>query len=359
MSAHAEGSLTITRPDDWHLHLRDGAMLAAVLPWTTRCFGRAIIMPNLRAPVVTTKAALAYYDRILDMLHPDADFTPLMTLYLTDATPPSEIETARTSGCVYAAKLYPAGATTNAEAGVHDLRRLRPVFEALADCGLPLLVHGEVNDPAVDVFDREAVFLDRHLRPLLDEVPDLKVVLEHVTTRQGVEFVQQSPATVAATITAHHLLLNRGAMFQGGLNPHAYCLPVLKREEHRLALVAAATGGSPKFFLGTDSAPHSRAAKEAACGCAGIFSAPTALETYATVFEQADALDRLEGFAGHHGATFYGLPFNRETVTLVRRPCRVPATIPDCAGGELVPLGAGGELPWTVLTPGLTLLSEG
>ena len=357
MSANGDGSLTITRPDDWHLHLRDGALLAAVLPWTTRCFGRAIVMPNLRPAVTTTKAALAYYDRILDSLHPDVDFTPLMTLYLTDHTTPAEVKAARESGCVYAAKLYPAGATTNAEAGVRDLRALDPVLEALADSGMPLLVHGEVTDPAVDVFDREAVFLDRHLKPLLDRVPDLKVVLEHVTTRQGVAFVQQAPATVAATITAHHLLLNRGAMFQGGLNPHAYCLPVLKREEHRQALVAAATSGSPKFFLGTDSAPHPRAAKESGCGCAGIFSAPTALEVYATVFERAGALDRLEGFAGHHGAAFYGLPFNRETLTLVRRPFTAPAAVPDGQGGQLVPLGAGGELPWSVLAPGLALLA--
>jgi dihydroorotase len=344
-------TLTITRPDDWHLHLRDGDLMAAVLPWTTRCFARAIIMPNLKPPVTTAAAAAAYYERILDALHPDVDFTPLMTLYLTDAMKPVEIERAKAQGFVAAAKLYPAGATTNSEAGVTDLRRARPLFEALAACGLPLLVHGEVTDPDVDVFDREAVFIERHLRPLLDDVPGLKVVLEHVTTRQAVEFVEQGPPTLAATITAHHLLLNRGAMFQGGLNPHLYCLPVLKREEHRRALVAAATGGSPRFFLGTDSAPHARAAKESACGCAGIFSAPVALEVYASVFEQAGALDRLEGFCGRHGPLFHGLPFNRGTLTLERRPFRVPAVVQAGAAGDLVPLAAGSSLDWSVVRP--------
>ena len=344
-------TLTITRPDDWHLHLRDGDLMAAVLPWTTRCFARAVVMPNLRPPVTTAAAAAAYYERILDALHPDVDFTPLMTLYLTDTMKPAEIERAKAQGLVVAAKLYPAGATTNADAGVTDLARARPLLEALAACGMPLLVHGEVTDPAVDVFDREAVFIERHLRPLVESMPDLKVVLEHVTTRQAVAFVEQGPPTLAATITAHHLLLNRGAMFQGGLNPHFYCLPVLKREEHRLALVAAATGGSPKFFLGTDSAPHPRAAKEAACGCAGIFSAPVAIEAYAAVFEQAGALDRLEGFCGRHGPLFYGLPFNRGTLTLERRACSVPSTVPDGAAGDLVPLAAGSSLRWSGVAP--------
>jgi dihydroorotase len=344
-------SLTITRPDDWHLHLRDGELMAAVLPFTARCFGRAVVMPNLRPPITTAAAAADYYDRILDALHPDVDFTPLMTLYLTDATTPAEIENAYRGAYVVAAKLYPAGATTNAEAGLTDLKRARPVFAALAACGLPLLVHGETTDPAVDVFDREAVFLERHLAPLLDAVPDLKVVLEHVTTQQGVDFVLAGPPRLGATITAHHLLLNRGAMFQGGLNPHAFCLPVLKREEHRQALLAAATGGSPKFFLGTDSAPHLRTAKETACGCAGIFSAPAALELYASAFEQAGALDRLEAFASLNGPAFYGLPPNRDTITLSRRPGSVPAVCRVGATGELVPLAAGRTLDWAVEAP--------
>lgn len=344
----AAGTITITRPDDWHLHLRDGELMKAVLPHTARCFARAVVMPNLRPPVTTAAAAAAYHDRILDALHPDVDFTPLMTLYLTDATKAAEIERAKAQGFVFAAKLYPAGATTNSDAGLTDLVRARPLFEAMAGCGLPLLVHGEVTDPDVDVFDREAVFIERHLRPLLEAVPGLKVVLEHVTTRQAVEFVMQGPDTLAATITAHHLLLNRGAMFRGGLNPHFYCLPVLKREEHRLALVAAATSGSPKFFLGTDSAPHPRAAKETACGCAGIFSAPAAIELYATAFEQAGALHRLEGFAGRHGPLFYGLPFNRGTLTLERSPLEVPAEVEAGPAGSLVPLGAGSRLAWSV-----------
>jgi len=349
-------TLTITRPDDWHLHLRDGELMAHVLPHTARCFARAVIMPNLKPPVTTAAAARAYYDRILDVLHPDLDFTPLMTLYLTDATTPAEVERAHADGVVVAAKLYPAGATTNSDDGLTDLVRARPVFEALAACGLPLLVHGEVTDPAVDVFDREAVFLERHLRPLLDAVPDLKVVLEHVTTKQGVDFVLQGPTTLAATITAHPLLYNRGAMFRGGFNPHFYCLPVLKREEHRLALVAAATGGSPKFFLGTDSAPHPRGAKECDCGCAGIFSAPTAIEMYATVFDEAGALHRLEGFAGHHGPMFYGLPFNRSTLTLVCTPRPVPDAVPGGTAGELVPLGAGASVMWSLQAPDHALL---
>ncbi len=352
-------TLTITRPDDWHLHLRDGELMAHVLPHTARCFGRAVVMPNLKPPVTTAAAARAYYDRILDALHPDLDFTPLMTLYLTDATTPAEIERARADGVVVAAKLYPAGATTNSDEGLTDLVRARPVFAALAACGLPLLVHGEVTDPEVDVFDREAVFLERHLRPLLDAVPGLKVVLEHVTTKQGVDFVLQGPPTLAATITAHHLLYNRGAMFRGGLNPHYYCLPVLKREEHRLALVEAATSGSPRFFLGTDSAPHVRGAKECGCGCAGIFSAPVAIEMYATAFEQAGALDRLEGFASRHGAAFYGLPPNRDTVTLSRRERSVPAAIAAGPAGDLVPPGAGATLGWELDTPAIGGLPGG
>ena len=338
-------TLTITRPDDWHLHLRDGELMASVLPHTARCFARAVIMPNLKPPVTTAAAARAYYDRILDALHPDLDFTPLMTLYLTDATTPAEIERAQADGVVVAAKLYPAGATTNSDDGLTDLVKARTVFMAMAECGLPLLVHGEVTDPAVDVFDREAVFLERHLRPLIDAVPGLKVVLEHVTTKQGVDFVLQGPPTLAATITAHHLAYNRGAMFQGGLNPHYYCLPVLKREEHREALVEAAISGNPKFFLGTDSAPHPRKEMEAACGCAGVYTAHAALELYAAAFEEAGALDKLEGFASHHGADFYGLPRNKGSVTLVREEWTVPKTL-RFGKEELVPLRAGETIPW-------------
>ena len=352
-------SLTIIRPDDWHLHLRDGDLMAAVLPHTARCFGRAVIMPNLKPPVATAAEAAAYHDRILDALRADVDFTPLMTLYLTDRTTPAEIERAAHGGLVVAAKLYPAGATTNSAAGLTDLVRARPLFSALADCGMPLLVHGEVTDPAVDVFDREAVFLQRHLAPLLEAVPELRVVLEHVTTKQGVDFVQQGPPTLAATITVHHLLLNRGAMFAGGLNPHHYCLPVLKREEHRLALVAAATCGSPKFFLGTDSAPHVRSAKESPCGCAGIFSAPVAIELYAALFDQAGALDRLEGFASRHGPAFYGLEPNHDTITLSRRPCPVPTACSGGSSGDLVPLAAGSTLAWSLDAPAQRLISRG
>ena len=352
-------SLTIIRPDDWHLHLRDGELMAAVLPFTARVFGRAVVMPNLRPPVTTAAAAAAYYDRILDVMHPDIDFTPLMTLYLTDTTTPAEIERAYRGGYVVAAKLYPAGATTNSDEGLTDLKRAQPVFEALAAHGLPLLVHGEVTDPEVDIFDREAVFLERYLAPLLDAIPALKVVLEHVTTRQGVDFVLAGPDRLGATITAHHLLLNRGAMFQGGLNPHAYCLPVLKREEHRQALLRAATGGSPKFFLGTDSAPHVRSTKETGCGCAGIFSAPTALASYAAAFEQAGALDRLEGFASLHGPAFYGLAPNRDAITLTRCPCPVPPSVSAGEAGELVPLAAGRTLAWSVECPTRGLIHEG
>ncbi len=338
-------TLTLTRPDDWHLHLRDGALLAAVLPDTARRFARAIVMPNLRPPVLTTADALAYRARILAALPRGAVFEPLMTLYLTDRTPPEEIAAARASGVVHAVKWYPAGATTHSEAGVTDIRRCDDTLAAMAELGLPLLVHGEVTDPAVDVFDREAVFLERELAPLLLRHPALRVVLEHVTTAEGVAFVEQAPDTVAATLTAHHLLLNRNALFRGGLRPHHYCLPVLKRERHREALLAAAISGSPKFFLGTDSAPHPRRAKEAACGCAGIYTAHAALELYAEAFEQAGALHRLEGFASHFGADFYRLPRNRGRITLRRAPWRVPERLPAGAD-ELVPLRAGEDLRW-------------
>ncbi len=337
--------LTLTRPDDWHLHVRDGTALACVVPHTARQFGRAIIMPNLKPPVTRTAQALAYRERILAAVPAGVDFTPLMTLYLTDNTPAEEIRRAQDSGLIHAVKLYPAGATTHSDAGVTDLHKPAAALEAMAEAGLPLLVHGEVTDPDVDVFDREAVFIDRHLAPLLERLPQLKVVLEHITTRQGIEFVTSAPATVAGTLTAHHLLLNRNAMFSGGLRPHHYCLPVLKRETHRQALVDAATSGNPCFFLGTDSAPHPRHAKESTCGCAGIYSAHAAMELYAEAFAAADALDKLEDFASHFGPDFYGLPRNKTRITLRREEWQVPDSYP--LGDEtLVPLYAGQTLRW-------------
>jgi dihydroorotase len=339
-------SLALARPDDWHLHLRDGAALASVLPDTARQFARAIVMPNLKPPVRTTAMAAAYRQRILDARPAGSDFEPLMTLYLTDSTPPEEVAAAKASGIVHGVKLYPAGATTHSDAGVTDVRRCDAALAELARIGLPLLVHGEVTDGDVDVFDREAAFLERVLAPLLERHPTLRVVLEHITTREAVRFVQQAGLRVAATITAHHLLYSRNALFQGGLRPHYYCLPVLKREGHRQALLEAATSGSPQFFLGTDSAPHARHTKEAACGCAGCYTAHTALELYAEAFEDAGALDRLEGFASHFGPDFYGLPRNAGTVTLVREPLEVPRTLPFGEGEELVPLRAGETLRW-------------
>ena len=339
-------TLTITRPDDWHLHLRDGAALAAVLPDTARRFGRAIVMPNLKPPVTTVEQAAAYRGRILHGVPRGLTFVPLMTLYLTDNTPAAEIAKAKASGFVHAVKLYPAGATTNSDAGVTDLARCRATLAQMEALGLPLLVHGEVTDPAVDVFDREAVFIERVLGPTLKDFPALRIVLEHVTTKDGVDFVQGSGANVAATITAHHLLLNRNAIFQGGIRPHHYCLPVLKRERHRQALVAAATSGNPKFFLGTDSAPHGRSVKEAACGCAGCYTAHAGIELYAEAFEAAGALDRLEGFASHFGADFYGLPRNADRITLVNEGWTVPASLPYLDGDVLVPLRAGDTIAW-------------
>ena len=341
-------TLTIARPDDWHLHLRDGAALAAVLPDTARRFARAIVMPNLRPPVTTVEQALAYRDRILGGVPRRLTFTPLMTLYLTDNTPPAEIERARASGFVHAVKLYPAGATTNSDAGVTDLARCRATLAKMEALGVPLLVHGEVTDSAVDVFDREAVFIERVLAPLLKDFPALKLVLEHVTTQDGVDFVLTGGANVAATITAHHLLLNRNAIFQGGIRPHHYCLPVLKRERHRQALVAAAISGNPKFFLGTDSAPHGKSTKEAACGCAGCYTAHAGIELYAEAFEAAGALDKLEGFASHFGADFYGLPRNEERITLVKESWTVPAVLPYLDGDVLVPLRAGENVTWSL-----------
>lgn len=349
MSVSNPQTLTIIRPDDWHLHLRDGATLASVVADTARQFQRAIVMPNLRPPVTTTEQALEYRERILDAVT-DASlgdaFTPLMTLYLTDNTSPDEIRMAHGTGVIHAVKLYPAGATTNSDAGVTDLLgRCTDVLEAMQDVGMPLLVHGEVTDPAIDLFDREAVFIDRVMIPLRKAFPALKVVFEHLTTKEGVDYVNQSQGPIAATITAHHLLYNRNAIFQGGLRPHWYCLPVLKREQHRLALVEAATGGSPRFFLGTDSAPHPRGLKEHACGCAGCYTALHAMELYATAFERAGRLDRLEGFASVHGPAFYGLPVNEATLTLERAPYVIPETLP-MGGDTLVPLAAGETLEW-------------
>ncbi len=341
--------LTLRRPDDWHLHLRDGAILEAVLPFSARAFARAIVMPNLVPPVTMVEAARAYRQRILAALPEGAAFTPLMTCYLTDSTGAPEVEKGFREGVFAAAKLYPANATTNAEAGVTDIGRIAKVLERMEALGMPLLVHGEVTDPDVDLFDREAVFIERVLIPLMDEHPGLKIVFEHVTTEEAAALVAQSDREIAATITPHHLVINRNAMFAGGLRPHMYCLPVAKRERHRLALRRAATSGHPRFFLGTDSAPHPAFAKEGACGCAGIFNAPAALEIYATVFEDEGALDRLEAFASDNGARFYGLPANQATITLARRPWTVTARIGVEGGGEtgeLTPFLAGEPLCW-------------
>jgi dihydroorotase len=337
--------LTLKRPDDWHVHLRDGAAMTDVLRDTARRFARAIVMPNLKPPVRTVQEALHYRERILGALPDDARFEPLMTLYLTDDTPPEEIARAKLSGKVAGVKLYPAGATTHSDAGVTRLSRCFRVLEKMEEMGLPLLVHGESTDPAIDVFDREKAFIEETLGPALERFSQLKVVLEHITTRDAVQYVEVTGPNVAATITVHHLLMNRNALFLGGLRPHYYCLPVLKREEHREALVEAATSGNPKFFLGTDSAPHPRDAKENACGCAGMYTAHAALELYACAFEEAGALDRLEGFASEFGAAFYGLPQNQDTVTLVREGWRVPERLAFGAA-ELVPLRAGETIPW-------------
>ena len=333
--------LTIRRPDDWHVHLRDGAMLRAVLPYTARQFARAIVMPNLSLPVTTAGAASAYRERILGALPHDARFTPLMTCYLTDHTDPVDLAAGFADGVFTAAKLYPAGATTNSASGVTDIANIRRVLERMAEIGMILCVHGEVTDTDVDVFDREAVFIERILSPLLRDLPELKVVFEHATTQDAVQFVEGAGENLAATITPQHLHLNRNAILVGGLRPHAYCLPVAKREHHRLALRRAATSGSPKFFLGTDTAPHPREAKESACGCAGIFNAPFALESYLAVFEAEEAVDRFEAFASEHGARFYGLPLNEDTLTLEKAAVEVP---PEIAG--VVPLHAGETLGW-------------
>jgi dihydroorotase len=338
-------TLAIRQPDDWHLHLRDGAELRAVLPFTAARFARAIVMPNLSPPVTTTELALAYRSRILEALPAGAHFEPLMTIYLTDRTPPAEVERAKSSGHVHGFKLYPAGATTHSDLGVTDVRRIEPVLARMAELGMVLEVHGEVTDPAVDVFDREARFIERVLAPLAERLPQLRMVFEHITTRAALEFVLGARAGLAATVTPQHLLMNRNALFSGGLRPHHYCLPVLKAEAERAALLAAVTRGSPRLFLGTDSAPHARRAKEAPAGCAGIFCAHAGIELYAEAFAAAGALDRLEAFASVHGADFYGLPRNTGTLTLTDDPWDVPASYPF-GDDALVPLRAGERLPW-------------
>ena len=339
-------TLTLTRPDDWHLHVRDGAALAAVVPDSARQFARALIMPNLRPPVVTTADAQRYRERVLAAVPAELKFDPLMTLYLTDNTAADEIDRARDSGFVHAVKLYPAGATTNSDAGVTGIDKVRAVLERMEKRDLVLCVHGEVTHADVDIFDRERVFIDRVLAPLAADYPALRIVFEHITTREAVQFVNEAGPNIGATVTAHHLLLNRNAMLVGGIQPHNYCLPVLKRELHREALVEAVTSGSTKFFLGTDSAPHSRSAKENACGCAGCYTAHAAIELYAETFDAAGALNRLEGFASHHGADFYGLPRNTDTVTLTREAWTVPDTLAFVDGDPLVPLRAGSTLAW-------------
>jgi dihydroorotase len=348
MTNKLTNSITISRPDDWHLHLRDGAALQAVLPDTARQFARAIVMPNLRPPVTTTELALAYRARILAALPAGAQFEPLMTLYLTDNTSSDEIKRAKASGMIHGVKLYPAGATTNSDSGVSDLAKCTTALQAMQNVGLPLLVHAEVTDADVDVFDREKVFIDRHMKPLLKQFPALKIVFEHITTKDAADFVQAAPSNVAATITAHHLLMNRNDMFKGGIQPHHYCLPILKRETHRQALVKAATSGNAKFFLGTDSAPHAKTAKEAACGCAGIYTAHAAIELYAEAFEAANSLDKLEAFSSFYGADFYGLLRNAEQITLQKTSWTVPNELP--LGNEsLVPLRAGQQIHWKLI----------
>ncbi|HVR91348.1 MAG TPA: dihydroorotase [Novosphingobium sp.] len=341
----SQTTLTIRRPDDWHVHLRDGDVMRGVLPHTARQFARAIVMPNLSPPITTVAAALAYRAQIIAALPEGADFTPLMTCYLTDGIDPDEVARGFAEGMFTAAKLYPAHATTGSAHGVTDVAHIRPALERMQEIGMPLLVHGEVTDPAVDIFDREAVFIERVLAGLVREMPALKLVFEHITTAEAAKFVDGAGPNVAATITPQHLHINRNAMFVGGIRPHAYCLPVAKREAHRLALRKAATSGSAKYFLGTDSAPHAVSAKESACGCAGIFNAPFALESYLAVFEEEGALDKFEGFASEHGSRFYGLPLNEGTVTLTRDPHEIPAVI-DANGTDIVPFHAGEVLNW-------------
>lgn len=341
-------SITILRPDDWHIHLRDGDMLKSVLPYTAKQFARAIIMPNLTPPVIKVADGIAYRERIMAAIPEYMDFTPLMTAYLTDASDPDEIARGHAEGVFTACKLYPAHATTNSAHGVTDIAGIMPVLERMADIGMPLLIHGEVTDADVDIFDREAVFIDRTLAKLVDDMPALKIVFEHITTAEAAQFVADAPANVAATITPQHIRINRNAMLVGGMRPHAYCLPVAKREMHRLAVRKAAMSGSPKFFLGTDSAPHLAAAKESACGCAGLFNAPFALESYVAAFDEDGALDNFEGFASLHGPAFYGLPVNETTVTLERSPVDVPERL-EAAGADIIPFHAGETLAWRLV----------
>ena len=345
MTQPSPDRLILRRPDDWHVHLRDGAMLKSVADYTARQFARAIVMPNLVPPVTTVAAGEAYRRRILEAVDPALDFTPLMTCYLTDDIDPGEVERGFTEGVFTACKLYPANATTNSSAGVTDIRHIYPVLERMQRIGMLLLIHGEVTDADIDIFDREAVFIERTLSKVIADFPDLKIVFEHITTADAVGFVEGAGPNIAATVTPHHLEINRNAMFEGGIRPHAYCLPVAKRELHRLEVRRAATSGSPKFFLGTDSAPHEVHAKESACGCAGIFNAPVALESYARTFEEEGALDRLEGFASEHGPRFYGLPLNEERIVLERRALDVPERI-DAADEHVVPFHAGKTLDW-------------
>ena len=348
LHADAMSRITLRRPDDWHLHLRDGAHMRAVLRDTAQRFARAIVMPNLRPPIATTAAAVDYRARILEALPPGMQFEPLMTLYLTDNTHAKEITAAKASGVVHAVKYYPAGATTNSDSGVTDLGRCSAVFEEMSRHGMPLLVHGEVTDPAVDVFDRERVFMETVLAPLTRRFPGLKVVVEHITTREAAQFVGEAPANIAATITAHHLLLNRNALFAGGVRPHHYCLPIIKRETHREALIAAAVSGSTKFFLGTDSAPHAKHTKETSCGCAGIYTAHAGIELYAEAFERAGALEKLENFASVHGPQFYGLSLNAEIITLEKADMPVPEEL-VYGDDTLVPFRAGESIPWCIV----------
>ena len=341
-------TFTIRRPDDWHVHLRDGEMLKDVVNYTARQFGRAIIMPNLKPPVTTVKAGRAYRDRILAALDPALDFTPLITCYLTDTINADEVASGHDEGVFTACKLYPANATTNSAHGVTDVKNISAVLEAMQKNGMPLLVHGEVTHADVDIFDREAVFIDEVLKGIIADYPELKIVFEHITTQEAAEFVAESGPNIAATITPHHLAFNRNAIFQGGIRPHYYCLPIAKREKHRLALRKAATSGSSKFFLGTDTAPHTIDAKESACGCAGIFNAPFAMESYAKTFEEEGALDKLEGFASEHGPRFYGLPLNEDQITLTRKENVVPESL-DVANNRIIPFHAGETLAWSVV----------
>ena len=342
-------TITLTQPDDWHLHVRDGDAMASVIEHTARQFGRAIIMPNLKQPITTVDMALAYREQILAALPANSRFTPLMTLYLTDNTPAEEIHQAADCEHIYAVKLYPSGATTNADSGVTNIQKPKAAIQAMQETGMPLLIHGEVTDPGVDVFDREKVFIHDQLMPLLGQFPKLKVVLEHITTRDAVDFIVNTASNVAATITAHHLLMNRNAMFAGGMRPHHYCLPILKRETHREALIFAATSGNPKFFLGTDSAPHPQGAKESDCGCAGMYTAHAAIELYTEAFASANALEKLEAFASFYGADFYGLPRNTATITLQQQQWTVPEHYP-LGNQQVIPLRAGESINWQLLT---------